>query len=276
MFKGSAVVDARPTRGYLVSRETPNLTERTTQELRQAILQLRLKPGHRLVERDLAEQTRTSRTCVRAALQQLRAEGLVARNPRGMLTVASVSPDEARQIYEVRAALESAMARLCVARASDADVAALEAAVDDLDWAVQRLDAAGIVRATTRFYDVLMRGSGNAMAHGLLASLTTRIVYLRRITAERATVEYESETAQLLRGIQRAVAERDADEAARRCEAFVARSAWFAQQVLAESEVNQPPRPEAGPDAPVPVTLPRRSDGRSGSNPRMAVRPRKI
>ena len=146
MSKGSAVVDARPTRGYLVSREVPNLTERTTQELRQAILQLRLKPGHRLVERELAEQTRTSRTCVRAALQQLRAEGLVARNPRGMLTVASVSPDEARQIYEVRAALESAMARLCVARASDADVAALEAAVDDIDVAVQRLDVAGDVR----------------------------------------------------------------------------------------------------------------------------------
>jgi GntR family transcriptional regulator, trigonelline degradation regulator len=269
-------VDARPARGYLVSREVPNLTERTTQEIRQAILQLRMKPGHRLVERELAEHTRTSRTCVRAALQQLRAEGLVARDPRGMLTVASVSPDEARQIYEVRAALESAMARLCVARASDADVAALKAAVDDMDVAVQRLDVAANVAATNRFFDALIRGSGNAMAHNLLATLMTRIVYLRRITAERATLEYESETVELLRGIQRAVAERDADDAAQRSEAFVARSAWFAQQVLAESEINQPPRPASGSDGSVQATLPRRSDGRSGSNPRMAARPRKI
>jgi DNA-binding GntR family transcriptional regulator len=233
-------VDARPARGYLASRETPNLTERTTQELRQAILQLRLEPGVRLVERELAEQSHTSRTCVRAALQQLRAEGLVARDPRGMLTVASVSPDEARQIYEVRAALESAMARLFVARASDADVAALKAAVDDMEIAVQRCDVAGNVAATNIFFDVIIRGCGNAMAHGLLATLMTRIVYLRRITAERATFEYESETVELLRGIQRALAERDANEAARRSEAFVARSAWFAQQVLAESEIIQP------------------------------------
>jgi GntR family transcriptional regulator, trigonelline degradation regulator len=269
-------VDARPARGYLVSRQVPNLTERTTQELRQAILQLRMKPGYRLVERELAEQTHTSRTCVRAALQQLRAEGLVARDPRGMLTVASVSPDEARQIYEVRAALESGMARLCVARASDADVAALKVAVDEMDEAVQRLDVAGNVGATNRFFDVLIRGSGNAMAHTLLATLMTRIVFLRRITAERATLEYDTETVELLRGIQRAVGERDAEEAAQRSEAFVARSAWFAQQVLADPEVNQPPRPEAGSDGSVPATLLRRSDGRSGSNPRTTGRPRTI
>jgi GntR family transcriptional regulator, trigonelline degradation regulator len=269
-------VDARPARGYLVSRQVPNLTERTTQELRQAILQLRMKPGYRLVERELAEQTHTSRTCVRAALQQLRAEGLVARDPRGMLTVASVSPDEARQIYEVRAALESGMARLCVARASDADVAALKVAVDEMDEAVQRLDVAGNVGATNRFFDVLIRGSGNAMAHTLLATLMTRIVFLRRITAERATLEYDTKTVELLRGIQRAVGERDAEEAAQRSEAFVARSAWFAQQVLADPEVNQPPRPEAGSDGSVPATLLRRSDGRSGSNPRTTGRPRTI
>jgi len=269
-------VDVRPERGYLASRETPNLTERTTEELRQAILQLRLKSGMRLVERELAEQTRTSRTCVRAALQQLRSEGLVVRNPRGMLTVASVSPDEARQIYEVRAALESAMSRHFVARASDADVAALKTAADDLEVAVQHFDVAGNVAATNRFFDVLIRGSGNAMAHGLLSTLMTRIVYLRRITAEHATLEYESETVVLLRRIHSAAAERDADEAVRRSEALVARSASFAQQVLADCQINQPPPPAAGTNVQTPATPPPRSDGRSGSNPRRAARPRKI
>ena len=72
------------------------------------------------------------------------------------------------------------------------------------------------------------------------------------------------------------VAERDADEAAQRSEAFVARSAWFAQQVLADPEVNQPPQPASGPDGSVPATLPRRSVGHSGSSPRTAARPRKI
>jgi len=226
-------VEVRPARGYQVAREAPNLTERTTDELRQAILQLQLKPGERLVERELAEQTGTSRTCVRAALQHLRTEGLVERSPRGVLSVASVSLDEARQIYEVRAALEAAMARLFVARAGGAEQAALKAAADNVSSAVRRRDNAGYVAALGAFYDVLLRGSGNEVAHRFLAMLHTRITYLRRITADRATFARELETAKLLRGIQRAVAARDAELAAQRCEAFVQRSAEFALQVLA-------------------------------------------
>src|SRR5262249_23454101 len=153
----------------------------------------------RLVERDLAEQTGTSRTCVRAALQHLRTEGLVVRSPRGVLSVASVSPHEAQQIYEVRAALEAAMARLFVARASEPDQAALKAAADAVAAAVRRGDDGGYVSALGAFYDVLLRGSGNEVARRFLAMLHARISYLRRLTADRATFEREMETATLLR-----------------------------------------------------------------------------
>src|SRR6185437_16724681 len=111
--------------GYQMPRGEPSLTDRVTAQLRDAILQLRLPPGQRLVERDLAESSGASRTCVRAALQRLGSEGLVVRSPSGMLSVAAISPEEARQIYDVRAALESAMARQFVVRATDADQQAL-------------------------------------------------------------------------------------------------------------------------------------------------------
>src|SRR5258706_54138 len=98
---------------------------RSTQKLREAILSLRLAPGTRLVERDMVDRLGVSRTGVRTALQALEAEGLVVRGRRGVFAVASVSRDEAQQIYEVRAALEPAMARLFVERATPAQVAAL-------------------------------------------------------------------------------------------------------------------------------------------------------
>lgn len=259
-------MEAHSARGYQVAREAPNLTERTTEELRQAILQLRLKPGQRLVERDLAEQTGTSRTCVRAALQHLRTEGLVERSPRGVLSVASVSPDEARQIYEVRAALESAMARQFVARADKAEQNALKSAADDVQAAVRRRDPVGYVAALGTFYDVLLRGSGNEVAHRFLAMLHTRITYLRRLTTDRATFERESETAKLLRGIQQAAAAHNAELAARRSEAFVERSARFALQVLAETSLTQPPAPAHDRDARAPATPPRRAGVRSRGN----------
>jgi DNA-binding GntR family transcriptional regulator len=84
---------------------------RGTQTLREAILTLRLVPGTRLVEREMVGQPGVSRTGVRAALQSLEAEGLVARGRRGVFSVAVVSRDEARQIHEVRAALEPAARR---------------------------------------------------------------------------------------------------------------------------------------------------------------------
>src|SRR5690242_19669102 len=98
---------------------------RGTRSLREAILTLRLVPGARLVERELVDRLGVSRTGVRAALQSLEAEGLVVRGRRGVFAVARVSRDEARQIYEVRAALEPAMARLFVAQATEGQITAL-------------------------------------------------------------------------------------------------------------------------------------------------------
>src|SRR5260221_1670714 len=75
-----------------------SLRERTTQVLRDAILNLHFKPGQKLVERRLCEDTGVSRTCVREALRHLESEGLIMRAPNRGVYLAVVRPDEARQI----------------------------------------------------------------------------------------------------------------------------------------------------------------------------------
>ena len=102
-----------------IARDLPTLRDLTTDKLREAIMAQRFKPGQHLVERDLCEQTGVSRSSVREALRHLEAEGLVERRGNRGLFVASITPDEARQIYEVRAAIEPEMARLFAARATD-------------------------------------------------------------------------------------------------------------------------------------------------------------
>jgi len=262
-------VEVNAARGYPVARDAPTLSERATQNLRDAILQLRLKPGERLVERDLAQQEGVSRTCIRTALLHLSTEGLVERSPRGVLSVAAVSADEARQIYEVRGALESAMARQFVARASPADQRALSDATDDVEDAVARNATSEYVVTLGAFYDVLLRGSGNEVARRFLNTLHARITYLRLLTADRATQERETRTARLMRGIQQAAAARNADLVAKRCEAFVARSARFALQVLAETRVTPPPAPAMARAArSTPAAPPRQAGGRSRGNAR--------
>ena len=205
---------------------------RGTQTLRDAILTLRLAPGTRLVEREMVDRLGVSRTGVRAALQSLESEGLVVRGRRGVFAVAMVSRDEARQIYEVRAALEPAMARLFIAHATEAQVAALGLAVARAEAAARELDGAAYVEAFRDFYAVLLEGGGNDIARRILETLEARITWLRHLTTQRALRARQLRTAALLRGIFTAVEDRAPERAAQRCRAFVIRSARFAVDVL--------------------------------------------
>jgi GntR family transcriptional regulator, trigonelline degradation regulator len=208
---------------------------RSTQTLREAILSLRLVPGTRLVEREMVDRLGVSRTGVRAALQSLEAEGLVVRGHRSVFSVAVVSREEARQIYEVRAALGPAMARLFIARASDEQVAALGEAAAHAEAAARALDGAAYVEAFRSFYAVLLAGSGNEIARAILETLEARIAYLRHLTTQKAPQARQLRTAALLRGIFTAVHKRAPDLAARRCAAFVERSARFEMEVLKDN-----------------------------------------
>ncbi len=222
------------TRNLRVTKDTPTLRELTTRKLREAILALRFRPGEHLVERALCEETGVSRSCLREALRHLESEGLIDRVGGRGLFVASITLDEARQIYEVRAAIEPEIGRLFSERAGARHIDALFAALDKLESAVAAHDIADYVKALDSFYEALCAGSDNAVAHRILRTLHARVTYLRTITTAKASEARERETVTLMRGIAEAARRRDTADVALRCRAFVKRSAAFAQQVLAE------------------------------------------
>jgi GntR family transcriptional regulator, trigonelline degradation regulator len=127
------------------------------------------------------------------------------------------------------------MARLFIARASDEQVAALGEAAAHAEAAARALDGAAYVEAFRSFYAVLLAGSGNEIARAILETLEARIAYLRHLTTQKAPQARQLRTAALLRGIFTAVHKRAPDLAARRCAAFVERSARFAMEVLKDN-----------------------------------------
>lgn len=217
-----------------IDRHTPSLREKTTQALRDAILQLHFKPGQRLVERQLCVETGVSRTCIRESLRLLEAEGLVDRAGTKGVFVATISPEEAQQIYEVRGALEPECARLFVARASDREIEELGRALARIEKALSRKPVSDYVEALDAFYDVLLRGARNEVARSMLRTLRARMNYLRARTAQVAEIGRKLETLELLRGIHEAAVKRDAETLARRCRDFVRRSADYAAAVIGE------------------------------------------
>jgi DNA-binding GntR family transcriptional regulator len=171
----AAIDDAIARLGPLEAR---TLTSTTTELLREKILDGSLRPGTRLIESDIARQLRISRGPVREALATLRAERLVHdESPRGV-SVAALSAQDIREIYEVRASLESGAARLVITGGDASATDRLAAALDRMRAAAGRGSQLEFVEADLALHEQLCRVSGNER---LLQAWETQVGLLRTL-----------------------------------------------------------------------------------------------
>jgi DNA-binding GntR family transcriptional regulator len=98
----------------VVPRLHATATDFVLHTLRKEILGGRHAPGSTLRQEELAERLGVSRMPVREALKRLEAEGLVDVLPSRRVRVAPLSPDEVRDVYDLRAVLEPLAIRLAV------------------------------------------------------------------------------------------------------------------------------------------------------------------
>jgi DNA-binding GntR family transcriptional regulator len=202
-----------------IKRQTTTLRQQVLEALRNAILDFQFKPGDRLVERELCELTGVSRTSVREALRHLESEGLVENVPNKGPTVATLTVEDARQIYEVRGALEGLAGALFAERASAAQLEALVAGTRRLEEAFASGDRRQIRTQTLRYYDVLLEGCGNKLVGDMIRGLQARVTFLRS-TSMSHPGRAPSSLAEMQR-ITKAIAKRDAKAARKACRAHV-------------------------------------------------------
>jgi DNA-binding GntR family transcriptional regulator len=122
---------------------SPPLARHTTVEslavaLRERILDGELAPGSRLVERALVEDYDVSRGTVRAALQQLEHEGLVAAETHRGAFVRQLDKQGLRELFQLRTALELEAAHRALERGGGKLPPAVHDAVDRLSAACAR------------------------------------------------------------------------------------------------------------------------------------------
>ncbi len=189
----------------------PSLREQVTVKLRNAIAMGQFRPGERLVERELCEMTGVSRTSIREALRELESEGLIVTVPHRGPSVAVVTLEQARSIYQVRAALEALAASLFALNASDAEIGLLVEATDALEKAYVAGNLADIFSAKSHFYNILLDGSGNHVAAHMLRSIHIRVSQLRLTSLSQP--ERMSSSMREIRALVKAISERDSERA---------------------------------------------------------------
>jgi DNA-binding GntR family transcriptional regulator len=217
-----------------MGRVAAPLREQVISALRQAILGFELKPGQRLVERELIEQLGVSRTTIREALRELASEGLVTVVPQRGAMVSVPALDEAIDLYEVRAALESLVVQHFVERASDLEVDRLRRTVEEFAAvSASTSDIREILAAKDRFYAVLIAGARSSALQQLLESIKARVQLLRATSLSESGRPLE--VVQELRAVVEAIAARDARRAAELCAEHVRKASVTALNNLRES-----------------------------------------
>jgi len=116
----------------------------------------------------LADQFGVSVQPVREALQLLQGEGLVELVPNRGARVCGVNPQRLVQIYEIRAALESYLARQFAAEASQSDIRELESIQLEHDAAIDAGDQSAMITLNKRFHSCINSHGGNSDAIDLM------------------------------------------------------------------------------------------------------------
>ncbi|MFT3664840.1 GntR family transcriptional regulator [Piscinibacter sp.] len=170
-------------------------TQRIVESITAAIVERRLMPGTKLAEQKIADIFQVSRTLVRQALNQLSRDKLVTLEPARGARVAEPGIAEARQVFEVRRLLETAMIRQAAGALSAAQLAELRRHLRDEQAAVQRTDVPGRTRLLADFHVVIARMLGNEVLAELLADLVTRssliaLMYQSSHSAEHSFAEH--------------------------------------------------------------------------------------
>ncbi|MCT9811309.1 GntR family transcriptional regulator [Acidovorax sp. Be4] len=191
------------------SIQVPDLVGVVEAQLQEAILSGRIAPGGRIIEAELARQMGVSRAPVREAARRLESLGLLVSRPRHGFTVRTVSHKQVNDLYEVRTQLELLGAALACQHASDAELAQLDARVDDMVARAETLTSQERVALDLDFHFTISALSGNHYLHRLFDNLQTEVrMFLALSEGTHGDLKALAETH---RPIAHAMARRDVD-----------------------------------------------------------------
>lgn len=190
-----------------IRQETAPLRTRIIESMRRAIERGYLRPGERLVEKDLCDQLGVSRTSLREALRELEAEGVITQAPARGLLVSKISRRDAENIYAIRGDVEALIVGQFVETATAEQFETVEKKCGALISAYQEGRFEEIVEAKRAFYAYVCAVADNAVALDLLSRLTLRTAQLRSRSVVRA--ERQSQSIEEVRALSAAIQARD-------------------------------------------------------------------
>jgi DNA-binding GntR family transcriptional regulator len=185
--------------------------ERVRDVLRMDIVSGVFEPGSRLKINALVERYAVGANPIREALQQLKGEGLVDMTPNKGATVRYLVEDVARQLLELREAIDAFVARKFAETGSYKLLDKLKEIQREFEQAVAEGREADYTSYNNAFHEVIIAAADNREAESFLTRSSLLVRTIRRL------VGYGPERVQVILAEHRAMIEafeqRDADKA---------------------------------------------------------------
>jgi DNA-binding GntR family transcriptional regulator len=169
-----------------------NLTARVYQELRQALMEGRFRPGHRFKIRQLAQSMGVSETPIREALMQLVRERVLDMRAARSIVVARLSSAQYQELRAIRLLLEGFAAEQATMRISDAAIAELRGHHDVLVAAERDGEWRKAVEANWHFHNTIFRAAALPELQAMIETLWLRNGPLLNILYPRAVPTYRA------------------------------------------------------------------------------------
>lgn len=167
-------IQRRPHRQEAPRESSQDVDARIYQAIFDGVLNHRLTPGTKLPEPELCQLFGVGRAVVRRVLEKLAYDGIVALRPNRGAVIAEPTPEETREIFAARRAMERMLVELAVEHASAADIAALRRQLADEHQAMHRFDQPSWARLASDFHLRIAALAHNAILQRYLTELVSR------------------------------------------------------------------------------------------------------
>ncbi len=151
-------------------------------DLRRAIIAMRLKPGEALNEKIIAARFGVSRTPVREAMLRLKDDGLVEIFPQSGTFVARIPLASIPEAVVIRQALEAMAAERAALRRDDGAIQRLEASIKDQRQAAAAGDQSAFHDADEAFHALISEAAGYPGIWRLAQTVKAQVDRCRRLT----------------------------------------------------------------------------------------------
>jgi len=159
------------------------LRERILSTIRAAIVNGEIRPGTRIMEPELADRFGISRTPIREAIRQLESEGLISVIPRKGAIVASISPQDISNFYELKMILEGHAARLAAKNLTENDLAKMETVNRQIEAASAKKNLSRVLDLQNEFHEIFLRACGNDKLLAIVQNLVMQFQRIRLMPA---------------------------------------------------------------------------------------------